>query len=44
MLVQEQIDASGVDFRKEANQVLQAAAEAIDRPRHNNISHGLVER
>jgi hypothetical protein len=37
MLVQEQIDASGVDFRKEANQVLQAAAETVHRPCHNNI-------
>ena len=37
LLMQEQVDASGVDFREEADQVLKAAAETIDRPSHHHV-------
>jgi hypothetical protein len=36
--MQEQVDAEGMDFRQEAYQVLQAAAEPIDRPSHHNVA------
>src|SRR5262249_1755330 len=34
---QEQVDASGVELAQESYQVLQTAAEAIDRPSHKHI-------
>jgi hypothetical protein len=37
LLVQEQVNASGMDFREEADQVLKASAEAIDRPGHYHV-------
>jgi hypothetical protein len=37
LLVQKEIDAHRVKLREEAHKVLQAAAEAIDRPGHDNV-------
>jgi hypothetical protein len=35
--MQEQIDASGMDFREETHQVLKASAQTVDRPSHHNV-------
>jgi hypothetical protein len=37
LLMQEQVNTSGVDFREKADQVLKASAEAIDRPSHYHV-------
>src|SRR5215469_14548742 len=39
--MQEQVDAQGVQLGQKANEVLQAAAEPIDRPRHHQIELAL---
>jgi len=40
--MQEQIDVKGVQFGQEADQILQAAAEAINRPGHDHIEFALI--
>jgi len=35
--MQEQVDAKGMQLRQEGDQVLQAAAEPIDRPGHDHV-------
>ena len=37
LLMQEQIDAEGMQLRQEGDQVLQAAAEPIDRLGHDHV-------
>jgi hypothetical protein len=37
LLVQEEVNAGGMDFREEGDQVLEASAEPIDRPGHHHI-------
>jgi hypothetical protein len=37
LLMQEQVDAERVQLAEEADQVLEAAAETINRPGHNDI-------
>src|SRR4029077_1973325 len=37
LLMQKQVDSERVDFRQEAGEILQAAAEAVDAPRHDHI-------
>jgi hypothetical protein len=37
LLMQEQVDTGGVELGQEADQVLQATAETVDRPRHHHI-------
>jgi hypothetical protein len=37
LLMQEQVDPQGVQFGEKADQVLQAAAQSIDRPSHHHV-------
>jgi hypothetical protein len=37
LLMQEQIDPQGVQFGEKADQVLEAAAQSIDRPSHHHV-------
>jgi len=39
--MQEQIDAQRVQFRQKSYEVLQAATEAVNRPRHNYVELAL---
>jgi hypothetical protein len=35
--MQEQVDPQGVQFGEKADQVLEAAAQSIDRPSHHHV-------
>jgi hypothetical protein len=37
MLMQEQTDAGGMDFREETKQALKASAQTVDRPSHHHV-------
>ncbi len=39
--MQEEVNARGVDFRQKSDQILQAAAEAINAPSHNHVEFAL---